>query len=136
MKRKLNPPQNNPEGKFKSRRRTGAARSCQISGKNRPKPTSGTGVLLGTARPCHVARPGPATWLVGRASSVFIARLAIGVSIHWDFCATLFRGFKLASLVLLYAKCYSSFHFFDIVPENIKRRYMSKKHAKGGRFNP
>jgi len=108
---------------------------CQISGKNRPKPTSGTGVLLGTARPCHMARPGPATWLVGRASSVFIARLAIGVSIHWDFRATLFRGFKLASLVLLYAKCYSSFHFFDIVPENIKRRYMSKKYAKGGRFD-
>ena len=104
---------------------------CQISGKNRQAAPA-----CHLARSCHVARPGHATWLARCASSVFVARLAIGVLIRWDFRATLFCGFKLASLALLSAKCCSSFHFFDTVPENIERRYMSKKYAKGGRFDP
>jgi len=83
-----------------------------------------------------MARPGRATWLASRTSAVFVARLAIGVSICWDFRTTLFCGFKLASLALLFAKCCSSFYFFDTAPENIERRYMSKKYAKQDRFNP
>jgi len=59
-----------------------------------------------------------ATWH-GYASLVFVAWLAIGVSIRWDFRATLFCGFILSSLALFFAKCCSSFHFFDTAPENI-----------------
>ena len=46
-----------------------------------------------------------------------------------------FHGLKLASLALLSAKCRLSFRFFDKVPKNIERCYMSKMYAKGGRFD-
>ena len=135
MKRKLNPPQNNPEGKFKLRCRMGAARSCQEARWHRAKYLAKTSQNRQAALACHLALPDRATWLASRASSIFVSRLAIRVSIRWDFRATLFRGFKLASLALLSAKCCSSFHFFNTILENIERRYMSKKCAKGGRFH-
>jgi len=56
----------------------------------------------------------------------------------WDFRAILrglFCGFKLASLALLSAKYRPSFRFFDKVPENTERCYMSKMCAKGGRID-
>jgi len=48
---KLNASQNSPEGKLKSQRGMGVARSCQISGKNRE-----------AAPACHLARPDHAMW--------------------------------------------------------------------------
>ena len=51
------------------------------------------------------------------------------------FHGTLFFRGLLASLTLLSGKCCSSFRFFNKVPENIERCYMSKKYAKGGRFD-
>ena len=61
MKTELN--QNNPEGKFKSRCETGVAWSCPEARCDRAKNLaqsvqpgiSGTGVPIGTARPCHLA---------------------------------------------------------------------------------
>jgi len=42
----------------------------------------------------------------------------------------------LASLALPSAECRLSIHFFDKVPENTERCRISKKYAKGDRFDP
>ena len=76
-----------------------------------------------------------ATWLTGRLCRFSVARLCYPCLTPRDFRATLgglFRGFKFTSLALHSAKCCPSFCFFDKVPENTERRYMSKMYTKGG----
>jgi len=134
-------PRNNPEGKFKLRRGMGVARSCPKARGDRAKTlantpktgTSGTGVPLGTAGPCHMALSchldGPATCAGSSGSAVRRGSGSMGLLYNAFFAAFL------AFLFLISAKCCSSFRFFNKVPENIKRCYMSKKCAKGGRFD-
>jgi len=121
--------------KFKSRRGNGGGmvvprgtgRPCQKSRKHGPAGHKGHGRAMwhGHAVPfgClgHLC---PSSWLA-RATWVWCR----GTSVQHSFATFL------AFLAFLSAKCYSSFRFFDKVPENIERCYMSKKYAKGDRFD-
>ena len=79
-------------------------------------------------------RPGRATWLPGHlCGSEWVGR-ATWVWFRETFVQRSF-AFFLAFLALLSAKCCLSFRFFNKVPENIERCYMSKKCAKGGRLD-
>jgi len=112
---------------------------------NRPRPAQGVWACC-LERPNRAAWQGRATWhglvvpsgtpmplvLVWAGCARFLAQLCYVCSIPWGFHATLFRSFKLTFLAFLSTKCRSCFRFFDKVPKNIKRCYMSKKYAKGG----
>ena len=84
------------------------------------------------ARPCRVTRPGRAAWLAAGRLSWPNWLLSFG------FMGTFVRRFFAAlNRLLCPLFCWngSSFCFFDKVPENIERYYMSKKCAKRGRFD-
>ena len=94
------------------------------------------------ARGCHMARPHRATWHGQAVPPGFPASCAglgwVGRDAWVRFRGTSVQRFSatfLAFLALLSAKCCSYFRFFNKVPENIERCYMSKKCAKGGRFD-
>ena len=95
---------------------------------NRPRPAQ-------AARACHLARPSHAIGWFRPVVPVSIARLCYPCLTPWDFRATLFCGFKLASLALLSAKYRPSFCLFDKVPKYNERCYISKMYTKGGRFD-
>ena len=85
---------------------------------------------------------GHATWHDQAVPLGCLAKCAglvgVGRATWVRFRGTFVRRFSttfLAFLALLSAKCCSSFRFFNKVPENIERCSISKKYAKGDRFD-
>ena len=98
----------------------GTASPCQNAARNSPTRHKWHGMPLGCPAKCAgLVGVGRATWV--RFRGTFVRRF--------------FAAF-LAFLALISAKCCSSFRFFNKVPENIARCCISKKYAKGGRFDP